>query len=114
MSRLVSFVMIAQTTALIFVSLLLVYPLVAYARNVAHTRGLALLAGAFLALTSTYAVTFLYQLSTVSAILDLFAALLAAGGVWEFARPFVGSDEREIEALTVEESSGGFESARSD
>lgn len=114
MSDLVSFVLIAQTTALVAASLLLAYPVVAYARNVAHTRGLVLLSGAFLTLTATYVASFVYRMAVLSAALDLLAALLAAAGMGEFARPFVRADDREVETPTVEAASGGFESARDD
>lgn len=117
---LVSFVLIAQTTALVIVSVLLAYPVVAYARNVAHTRGLVLLSAAFLTLTVTYVASFVYRTSAVSAALDLLSALLAAAGTWEFARPFVRADDRDvgtvetIETAAGESAAGGFESARDD
>lgn len=107
-------VLIAQTTTLIAASLLLVYPVVAYGQNVAYTRGLLLLASAFLVLMTTYVASFVFHMSLVSAVLDLTAALLAAVGVWEFARPFVRFADREFEAPTVDETSGGFESAGDD
>lgn len=119
----VSFVLIAQTTALVIVSLLLAYPVVAYARNVAHTRGLLLLSGSFLTLTVTYVASFVYQMHAVSAAFDLLSALFAGAGSWEFAKPFVRSDDREVETPTVRSGSGedpagnatgGFESARDD
>lgn len=109
-----TFVLIAQTTTLIVASLLFVYPVVAYRQNVAHSRGLLLLAGAFLVLMATYVAAFVFHMSLVSAALDLTAALLAAVGVWEFARPFVRISDREFEAPTTDETSGGFESAGDD
>lgn len=109
-----TFVLIAQTTTLVVASLLLVYPVVAYRRNVAHTRGLLLLAGAFLVLMATYVASFVFDMSLASAALDLIAALLAAAGVWEFARPFVRISDRDFETPTTDETSGGFESAGDD
>ena len=109
-----TFVLITQTTTLIAASLLLVYPVVAYGQNVAYTRGLLLLAGAFLVLMTTYVASFVFHLSLVSAALDLTAALLAAVGLWEFARPFVRFGDRDFEAPTTGETSGGFESAGDD
>lgn len=109
-----TFVLIAQTTTLMAASLLLVYPVVAYGQNVAYTRGLLLLAGAFLVLMATYVASFVFHMSLVSAALDLTAALLAAGGVWEFARPFVRISDRGFETPTADETTGGFESAGDD
>jgi hypothetical protein len=111
----VSFVFIAQTTILVITSALLVYPLVAYARNVAHTRGLLLLSGAFLVLMTTYVASFVFHAGVVSSVLDLTSATLTALGLWEFARPFVRFDGSEVETTaTVTETSGGFESAGDD
>ena len=107
-------VLIAQTTTLVIASLLLLYPVVAYARNVAYTRGLVLLAGAFLVLMSTYVAAFVFHMDTVSAALDLLAAVLAAGGVWQFARPFVRLDDGSVETTAIDEATGGFESAGDD
>lgn len=114
MTDLNTVVLIAQTTTLVIASLLLLYPVVAYARNVAYTRGLVLLSGAFLVLTSTYVVSFVFHADTVSAALDLLAALLAAGGVWQFARPFVRLDAGSVETTAVDQATGGFESADDD
>ena len=114
MSDLSSFVFIAQTTMLVIASVLLVYPTVAYARNVAYTRGLLLLAAAFLSLTVSYVASIPLGLSLVSAVLDLSASVLAAAGIWQFARPFVHVDDRGVETPTVNDASGGFESAGDD
>ncbi|WP_137286843.1 hypothetical protein [Halorussus salinisoli] len=113
-SDLLSFVFIAQTTMLVITSVLLAYPVVAYARNVAHTRGLLLLAGAFLTLTVSYVAAIPFGMTLVSSVLDLTAALLAAGGVWQFARPFVRLDGGEVETTAVDDTTGGFESAGDD
>lgn len=114
MIELNTFVLIAQTTTLIVASLLLVYPVVAYGQNVAYTRGLLLLAGAFLVLMMTYVASFVFHLNLVSATLDLTAALLTAVGVWEFARPFVRFGDSEFETPTTEKTTGGFENAGDD
>ena len=114
MTDLVSFVFIAQTTMMVITSVLLAYPVVAYARNVAHTRGLLLLAGAFLALTVSYVAAIPLGLSLVSAVLDLVSALRAARGIWQFARPFVRFDAGDVETTTVSDSTGGFENAGDD
>lgn len=114
MSDLVSFVFIAQTTIMVIASVLLVYPVVAYAHNVAHTRGLLLLAVAFLTLTVSYVAAIPFDMTLVSALLDLTAALLAAAGIWRFARPFVRLDDDNVETAAVGDVTGGFESAGDD
>lgn len=114
MIDIVPFVLIVQTILLVVVSFLLVYPVVAYAQNVAHTRGLLLLAGSFMVLTLTYVASFVFHMDLVSSVLDLIAALLAAFGTWQFARPFVRLDGGDVETPTVGEPKGGFESAGDD
>lgn len=118
MSDLVSFLYVAQTATLIITSLLLVYPVVAYARNVAYTRGLVLLSAALFVLTGTYVATFFYHFPVVSSGLDLLGATLVALGTWEFARPFVHTDDDDPTAANVptdsERTTGGFERAGDD
>ncbi|WP_135828516.1 hypothetical protein [Halorussus halobius] len=120
MSDLVSFLFVAQTATLVIASALVAYPVVAYARNVAYTRGLALLSASLFVLTATYVVTFFYHRPVVSGALDLLGALLAALGTWEFAEPFVrvggdGLDATAADGSTAtEQSAGGFEGARDD
>lgn len=114
MNDFLTFAFVAQTTALVIASLLILYPVIAYAHNVAHTRGLLLLSAGFLTLTVSYIVSVVFDMGVESAVLDLAAALLAAAGTWEFARPFVRFGDTEFEAPTTDETSGGFESARDD
>lgn len=114
MSDVTTFVMIAQTSVLIIVSLLIVYPVVAYSRNVAHTRGLLLLAGSFMVLTFTYVASYFFHMDTTSAVLDLTAAILAALGSWQFARPFVRFGGGEVGPTEPTNATGGFESAGDD
>lgn len=113
MTDIVAVVVIAQTAVLVAATALLAYPVVAYARNVAHPRGLLLLAGSFGTLTATYVATFVFSAPVVSSALDLLSAVLAALGTWEFARPFVRFDD-DVETTTVSGATGGFESAGDD
>ena len=114
MTDIVAVTVIVQTALLVVVTALLAYPVVAYARNVAHPRGLLLLAGSFGTLTATYVATFVFDMTVASAVLDLVSAILAALGTWEFARPFVRFDDDEVETTTVRDATGGFESAGDD
>ena len=114
MTDLVTFAFIAQTTALVIASLLILYPVATHAHNVAHTRGLILLSAGFLTLTVSYVAWVVFDMGVESAALDLAAALLAAAGIWEFARPFVRFGDTEFETPTIDEASGGFENAEDD
>ena len=114
MNDVASFIFLAETTAMVIASLLLVYPIVAYARNVAYTRGLLLLAVSFLTITVSYIVHIIYQMGLLSAALDLIAAVVAAAGVWQFARPFVRFGDETIETQTTSGATGGFDSAGDD
>lgn len=70
-------------------SLLLVYPVVRYAANVAHTRGFLALAGAFFLLTVAAVDALLFGPSLrVSAVVFL-ASLCGLVGTASFARQFV-------------------------
>lgn len=114
MSNLVSFLFLAQTTTLIITSLLLAYPVVAYSRNVAYTRGLLLLSTSFFLLTTTYVLSFIFDYPIISSVLDLIATVLAAFGTWQFARPFVDIGDGNVQMSTTNEATGGFESAGDD
>lgn len=114
MTDLASFFFLAETTAMVIASLLLVYPVVAYARNVAYTRGLLLLAASFLIVTASYIVWGVLQMSLLSTVLDLVASIAAAAGVWQFARPHIRFDDQPLETQSTTETTGGFDSAGDD
>lgn len=75
---------------LLVTSLLLVYPVVRYAGNVAHTRGFLSLAAAFLLLTVAALDGLLFGESLRVSVVVLLASLAALGGTASFARPFLG------------------------
>lgn len=114
MTGFTTFVLVAQTTVLVAASLLLIYPVIAYSQNVAHTRGMLLLAGSFLVLTAAYVTSFVLDLDLVSTGLDLLSTVLLAFGTWEFARPFVSFGSEDVETPTVSDATGGFENAQND
>lgn len=74
---------------LLVTSLLLVYPVVRYASNVAHTAGLVALSAAFLLLTVAAVDGFLFGRSVRVSAAVLFASLAALVGTVSFARPFL-------------------------
>jgi len=69
-------------------SLLLLYPVVRYAPNVAHTRGFLALASAFLLLTVAAVDGLLFGSSLRVSLAVFLASLCALGGTASFARPF--------------------------
>ncbi|MDZ7689387.1 MAG: hypothetical protein U5J64_11890 [Halobacteriales archaeon] len=71
------------------VSALLVYTVVAYARNVAYVEGIVLLALAFLSVTFVLILDFFLGMATLANAVRLSGACFALAGVWFFARDFV-------------------------
>jgi hypothetical protein len=69
-------------------SLLLVYPVVRYAANVAHTRGFLFLAAAFLLLTVAAVDGLLFGRSLRISVVVFLASLSGLVGTASFARPF--------------------------
>ncbi|MFB6163986.1 MAG: hypothetical protein ABEJ31_02400 [Haloarculaceae archaeon] len=96
-----------ETVLLLVTSLFLLYPLVRYAENVAHERGLGLLAAAFLLLSVRWATAYLPVPPVVPAACGFAAALSIAAGSWTFARSFVDTAERVKLAQPQGEPSGG-------
>lgn len=74
---------------LLVTSLLLVYPVVRHADNVAHSSGFVALAVAFLLLTAAATDAFLVGPGLRNTALGFFASLAALAGTWVFARPFL-------------------------
>lgn len=69
-------------------SLLLVYPVVRYAANVAHTRGFLALAAAFFLLTVAAVDGLLFGASLRASAVVFLASLCGLVGTASFARPF--------------------------
>jgi hypothetical protein len=118
---------VVQTAALVGATLLLLYPVVAYARNVAYTEGVVALAVGLALVSVSNVVTLLPEATVrsavpvvsphplvVSSLLNLLAGTAGTVGVYFFAREFLPGGERD---RPVEEDSrepqptGGFESA---
>lgn len=117
---------IVQTAALVGATLLLLYPVVAYARNVAYTEGIVALAVG-LALVSVANLVLLVPEATVrsaapvvsphplvvSSVLNLLAGIAGTVGVYFFAREFLpdGATATVGDRDDEPRASGGFESA---
>ena len=78
-----------QAAIMLTVSGLLVYTVVAYARNVAYVEGIVLLALAFLSVTFVLILDFFLGMKTLANAVRLSGACFALAGVWFFARDFV-------------------------
>lgn len=90
-------VLFAQAVVLIITTALLVYPVVAYARNVAYTEAFVLLALSFASVAAVGALDFVIGAHTASNAVRVVGAVFAVAGVWFFARDFVqvgGSADR--------------------
>lgn len=109
-----------QIAALLAASILLVYPTVAYAQNVAYTEGLVGLATGFVLLTVSNALGTLIDndviapaiesTAAIRSIMNLGASVVATIGIYYFARQFIRTTATGFES-TDEERSGGFEDA---
>ncbi|WP_267639640.1 hypothetical protein [Haloarchaeobius amylolyticus] len=108
-------------------SLLLLYPAVAYAQNVAYTEGIVgLSVGLFLVTVSNvlgllieYDVILpeLYSSFLVTSVLNLGASTCATIGIYYFARQFIDTDRSSFETETppaTTTDTGGFEDAEDD
>lgn len=96
-----------HTAILVVASLLLLYPVVSYAWNVAYTEELLLLAASFVFLAGAYVASFVLEMSLVSSIFDLVSAVCALTAMWRLGARFVDTEEE----VTIEETGpvdGGF------
>ncbi|MFP4174475.1 MAG: hypothetical protein ACLFSW_01685 [Halobacteriales archaeon] len=82
-------VFVGQAVLLVLTTFLLVYPLAAYARNVAYTEAFVLLAFAFFTTTLVGVVDFVLGAETVANALRPLGALFGLAGVYLFARDFI-------------------------
>ncbi|WP_424018929.1 hypothetical protein ACOZ4N_05520 [Halorientalis pallida] len=98
-----------QTVLLLVTSLFLVYPVLRHPQNVAHSRGVGLLALGFLLLSAQWAMEFVPVPDLVAPVLALASAVSFGAGCWEFASSFVDTAER-VKLVGDEDgdSSGGF------
>jgi uncharacterized membrane protein len=109
-----------QIGALLAASILLVYPTVAYAQNVAYTEGLIGLATGFVLLTVSNTLGILIDhdvlapaiesTAAIRSVMNLGASVVATIGIYYFARQFIQTTATGFET-TDEEGSGGFEDA---
>jgi len=104
-------VLVAQGSLMIIVSVVLVYIVTVYSRNVAYTEGLVLFALAFLSVPLVISLDFFFEVETLANAARFSGACLALAGSWFFARDFVrvGTDSGySFDSL------GGFDDERDD
>lgn len=98
-----------QTVLLLVTSLFLLYPLVRYPQNVAHARGVGLLALAFVLLSAQWAMEFVPVPAVVAPMLALASATSFGVACWEFASSFVDTAERiKLLGSVSQANPGGF------
>lgn len=91
MADLLTFVLITHTALLVLTSVLLLYPVLAYTRNVVYTEGFVLLALAFLILTFVNITDIVFGWVTVANAARVLAAASGTAGVWYLAREFIST-----------------------
>lgn len=111
---------VVQIALLVAASLLLIYPTVAYARNVAYTEGLVGLAVGFLLLTFSNLFGMLIDYDVIAhsiessagirSILNLGASVTATIGIYSFAKQFIQTTADDFET-TDAPTNGGFDDA---
>ncbi|UIP01101.1 hypothetical protein Hbl1158_07075 [Halobaculum sp. CBA1158] len=110
-------VLLVQTLALVSLSVLLVYPTVAYAPNVMHTWGIGLLATTLLVFTVSSIIAQFTPYEALAEAVHAAADLTLLGALYLFAREFVRVDDDPTDGVethavaTDDDTDGGFERA---
>ena len=110
MATLVELGFLLNAALLLVTSLLLVYPLVTHAQNVAYTEGFVLLALSLFVFTMSYAfgVLRIWTLPGRTG-LHFVAAVLLTAGVWQFAREFVDLGDGSLGVASFDRGDDPFE-----
>lgn len=107
--------LIVQTIILLVASLLLLYPVIAYAWNVAYTVEILFLAASFIMIAGAYVTGIVVELPVISGVLDLGSATASFWAMWRLADRFIDA-ETDTVSMEVSESGveGGFSNADAD
>lgn len=105
---------LAQTGILLLGSLLLLYPVAAYARNVAYTEGVVALSASLLLLTVSYVLGALRVALWVRNGISLASAVAGLVGIWYFAQSFLTIEGEDPAVGTPPAEGGGFDGAEDD
>jgi len=108
LSDIPQYVLFGQSVVLTLTSIVIIYPLVAYARNVAHTEAFVMLALALFSVTFVTIFEFVLDMFTVANVFRLAGGVFVFAGIWFFARDFIniGGSDRLFH--------GGFEDGEDD
>lgn len=111
MAHSVSPVLLAQTVLLLAFSLLIVYPVWAYAQNVMHTKAVVLLAISLLCITAGAGVESFLHAELTARVFHLLSAITFTASQWRFAREFLRFEREETSTVTpsVTAEGEGFE-----
>lgn len=101
--------LLVQTILLVVTSGFLLYPVLAYSRNVVHRTGVICLSISFFLLTISYALSFVLHRPVLSSITDFTSASFAATGLWFFARSFIRTADRRPSLDIPAADGGGFD-----
>lgn len=105
----VTLVLLSHTVILVVASLLLLYPVISYAWNVAYTREIQLLAISFVLLAGGYVAGILFRSDLASNAFDLFSAIAAFWAMWRLATRFVQPEASDVSLESMgNDSDGGF------
>lgn len=104
----VELVLLAHTAILVVASLFMLYPVVAFAWNVAYTREMQLLSLAFLLLAGGYVAGVVVESAAASNALDLASAVLTFWAMWRLATrvPDVGDTDASFDSTAPEVEDG--------
>lgn len=105
--QLLQIIVLVNSVVMIGVSLIIVYPVVAYSRNVAYTEGIVYLSLSFFAVTAITIADLHLGMEVLSDVLRLVAAIFAFLGTWYFSRDFIDVGGSDISSFGVEFDLGG-------
>lgn len=90
-----------HTVILVLGSMLLLYPVVAFAWNVAYTEEILLLAASFVLLAGAYVTGFVFEITIASSTLDLASATASFWAMWRLANRFMAAENDSLGLQTA-------------
>lgn len=96
LSQIPQYVLIGQAVVLTLTSLVIVYPLVAYARNVAHTEAFIMLALALFSVTFVTISEYVLGMVALAHLFRFAGGVFALAGTWFFARDFIRVSGKDV------------------
>jgi len=96
LSQVPQYVLIGQAVVLTLTSLVMIYPLVAYARNVAHTEAFIMLALALFSVTFVTIFEYILDMIAVAHLFRFIGGAFVLAGTWFFARDFIRVSGKDV------------------